>query len=65
MYAKLKENIKEKLYKSKELEMKKIVNEGIYHLLYNTNKEVNDIELSITKIINKLKKLLLWNLNIK
>ena len=59
MYSKLKENLKEKAYHTKEFEINKILNKGIYHLLYNTNKEVNDIELSITKMINELKKLLL------
>jgi len=59
MYSKIKEKLKEKVYNTKELEMKKIINNGIYHLLYNTNKETNEIELTITKIIDGLKKLLL------
>ncbi len=59
MYGKLKERLKEKAYSTKQLEMEKILNRGIYHLLYETNKEVNDIEMSIKKIIDELKKLLL------
>ena len=59
MYGKLKERLKEKAYSTKQLEMEKILNRGIYHLLYETNKEVNDIEMSIKRIIDELKKLLL------
>ena len=59
MYSKLKEKLKEKVYHTKELEMKKIVNDGIYHLLFKTNKETNDIEITIKKITDDLKKLLL------
>ena len=59
MYSKIKERLKEKIYNTKELQIGIILNKGIYHLLYNTNKETNDIELSITKMISELKKLLL------
>ncbi len=59
MYGKLKERLKEKAYSTKQLEMEKILNRGIYHLLYETNREVNDIEMSIKRIIDELKKLLL------
>jgi len=59
MYSRIKESLKERLYNTKELEIKKILNEGIYHLLYNTSKEVNDVEISISKMVIDLKKLLL------
>ncbi len=59
MYGKLKEKLKEKAFNTKELEMEKILNRGIYHLLYNTSKEVNDIDICILTILKDLKKLLL------
>lgn len=58
MFTKLKEGIKERIFKTKQFEMEKILNKRIYHLLYeSTTKEVIDIEKTIKEIIDDLNKL--------
>jgi len=60
MYTKIKvirENIKEKKSKNKQKEMYYILNKRIYHLLFESKKEVNDIEITIKLIIDDINKL--------
>ena len=57
MYSKLKEGIKERIFKRKQKEMNNILNKRIYHLLFESNREVNDIEITIKGIIDDINKL--------